>query len=130
MPPALTRRGRGRPGARPLAGKKAAVPAGPQLELTTAAAIVARLENVADRARDVAATATGARDAAAALSVEARCVTRLHDIRQGDEQGHQIRDLQAQVALMNTHLAGKKGSAQRADVAPAPRLARRAESLQ
>lgn len=125
------KRGPGRPAARPLAGRAAAAPApAAELELVNARAIVGRLEDVANRARDVAKTATGARDAAAALSVEARCVTRLYDIRQGDDQAQEIRDIKAQLAAMNAFLAGKKGSAQRADVAPAPRVARGAGALQ
>lgn len=85
---------------------------------------------IAELARTLAQSNCGARDAAAALSVEARCRNKLIDLLLGDDQDAEIRDLKAQVSAMNAHLAGKKGSAQRADVAPAPRVARRPESLQ
>lgn len=85
---------------------------------------------IAERARELANSDCGARDAAAALSVEARCRNKLIDLLRGDDQDAEIQDLKAQVAAMNAHLAGKKGSAQRASVAPAPRVARRQEPLQ
>lgn len=130
-PPAETSKGRpgrpGRPGGNPL---KKAARAAAKVELRTTSDIVARLEDVANRARLIAQSECGARDAAAALSVEARCVNKLYDIAIGSKLEAEIADLKAQVAQMNAHLAGKKGSAQRADVAPAPRLARRPESVQ
>jgi hypothetical protein len=89
-----------------------------------------RLDAIGKLARELAESDCGARDAAAALSVEARCTNKLIDLLIGDDQAAEIRDLRAQVSAMNAHLAGKKGSALRADVAPAPRVARRSESLQ
>jgi hypothetical protein len=117
---------RGRRPAQPLAG--AVVQAENRF---TVDAQKRRLDEVGKLARKIAtAEKCGARDAAAALSVEARCTNKLLDLLVGDDQAAEIRDLKAQVSAMVAHLAGKKGSALRADVAPAPRVARRSESLQ
>lgn len=115
------------------AGRKAAAPlakVGNLIEKLELGHQKRELLAIAELARTLAKSNCGARDAAAALSVEARCRNKLIDLLHGDDQDAEIRDLKAQVAAMNAHLAGKKGSAQRADVAPAPRAARRAESLQ
>jgi hypothetical protein len=116
---------RGRKAAKPLAE---AAPAA--ADRFTVDAQKRRLDEIGKLARKLATSDCGARDAAAALSVEARCTNKLLDLLGADQTAAEIADLRAQVAAMNAHLAGKKGSAQRADVAPAPRVARRSESLQ
>lgn len=115
---------------RPVKKKKLEAKVGDLVEQLSVAQQKRELLAVAKLARELAESDCGARDAAAALSVEARCRNKLIDLLQGDDQEAEIRDLKAQVSAMNAYLAGKKGSAQRADVAPAPRVARRPESLQ
>lgn len=125
------KRGPGRPVKKP---KLAAKPKDDGEALIVAALTVERQKRelllVAERAKVLADSDCGARDAAAALSVEARCRNKLIDLLQAADQADEIQTLRAEVAAMNARLAGKKGSAQRADVAPAPRVARRPESLQ
>jgi hypothetical protein len=116
---------RGRPAKKPLKG--AVVQAEDRFTIVVQKR---RLDEIGKLARKLSQSDCGARDAAAALSVEARCTNKLLDLLLGDDQAAEIRDLRAQVSAMNAHLAGKKGSALRADVAPAPRVARRSESLQ
>jgi hypothetical protein len=99
-------------------------------ELGTPRQQVSRLLDIADRAKLVAAKATGARDAASALAVERQSVSKVLDYLERDRGAAEIDDIKAQLAAMNAALAGKRGSAQRADVAPAPRIARRSETLQ
>lgn len=83
---------------------------------------------VAERARVLSQSECGARDAAAALSVEARCRNKLIDLLGADKRGEEIEALRAELAAMNARLAARKGSAQRADVARAPRRAPGAEA--
>lgn len=78
----------------------------------------------------MAKTATGARDAAAALAVEARCTSTIRAAIVARTEAGEIEDLRAELAEIKSRLAGKKGSAQRADVATTPPLARGARTLQ